>query len=225
MSVIKAAALSLALCTFGCAGSRASAPARHVFAGDPQGKASLETLPSLDVADSEITSEMRIARLLSAESLTFAPPARPADTSAASIQVWSDGVLKAWLTTKHRRAEAARAELDRAAVQNHRQRIMAGAMVGLIYEDVARVLMSVPVPDDLKEEPEIAQMFLEVIAGHALPYLTQAKRAYEACAQNAVQPATMNHWTAFCQGRADQLPHVGKAEHGASTTEVTVVSR
>jgi hypothetical protein len=198
-----------------------------LYPGDAYGRASFESLPALDVEDTEMTSEMRIARLLSAESLSYPDPARPLATSAEAIHAWSNEVLGPWIEVKHKRAAAARAELDRAAVQNHRQRILAGALVGLVYEDVARVLMSVPVPDDLKSEPEIAEMFRDVIASHALPYLTQAERAYVACAKNAVEPKSMNHWTDFCQGRADQLPRLdeaAKAPLGAGSTEVSVVS-
>lgn len=211
----------------GCALTSPAPVHTPLYPGDAHGSASLESLPALDVEDTAITSEMRIARLLSAESLSFPDPALPLATSAEAIQAWSDEVLSPWIEVKHQRAAAARAELDRAAVQNHRQRIMAGALVGLVYEDVARVLMSVPVPDDLKSEPEIAEMFLDVIASHALPYLTQAQRAYVACAKNAVEPKTMNHWTGFCQGRADHLPRLGetaKQPLGAGTTEVSVVS-
>ncbi len=227
------AALARALSSFlilasGCGTIAPATNNKPLYPGDPHGQASLESLPELDVADSEITSEMRMAQLLTAESLSVPDPARPAATSAEAIQLWSDQVLKGWLEEKHKRAEAARLELDRAAVQNHRQRIMAGAMVGLVYEDVARVLMSVPVPEDLKQEPEIAQMFSDVVAHQAFPYLTQSRRAYEACAQNAIDPKTMNHWTGFCQGRADQLPGGKAAPKGGSstsTTEVTVVKR
>jgi len=228
MMVLQRAVVFIALCAPGCVSPAAQVSARPMYGGDAGGKACIESLPSLDVADSEITSEMRVARLLSAESLALADPAPPVSTSAQDVQLWSDSVLKSWVQAKHRRAEAARAELDRAALQNHRQRIMAGALVGLVYEDVARVLMSVPVPDDLRSEPEIAEMFKDVIAAQALPYLTQAKRAYEACAKNAVEPETMGHWTPFCQGRADHLPHVGKGsdqDKTEATTDVTVVSR
>ena len=53
------------LCAGGCA-----APAKPVkYAGDAAGRPAIETLPSLDVADTELTQEMRMARLLSAEAL------------------------------------------------------------------------------------------------------------------------------------------------------------
>ncbi len=228
MAVFQHALSSLLIVAAGCATAAPAGGKAPLYGGDMSGEASIDSLPALDVDDSAMTSEMRIARMLSAESLSFPDPERPTDTSAAAIQAWSDDELKPWVEVKQKRAAAARAELDRAAVQNHRQRIMAGALVGLVYEDVARVLMSVPVPDDLKQEPEIAKMFLDVIASHAGPYLTQSKRAYDACAQNAVAPETMQHWSGFCEGRSKRLPapeDIAKKKLGAGPTEVTVVSR
>ena len=168
-----------------------------------------------------------MARLLSAESLNLDPPVQPRDTSTATIAEWSDHELKTWMQTKHASAEAARVELDRAAVQNQRQRIMAGAMVGLVYEDVARTLLTLPVPADLVSEPEIAAMYVDILRTQAGPYLLQARLAYTACAGNAEQMATLRHWSEFCLMRENQLPASGvdQAAPGPTSTEVSVTQR
>lgn len=166
----------------------------------------MEVLPSLDVDQGALTPEMRMARMLSAECLTLDPPGKPADNSTSTISAWSDQELKNWLREKHRRAEAARKELDRAAEQNHRQRIMAGAMVGLLYEDVARTLLSLPVPAELTTEPEIAAMYLELMRNQAAPYVLRSRTAYSACAGNAEQLSELQHWSEFCLAREGRLP-------------------
>jgi hypothetical protein len=197
----------LALSGVGCV--KATPPAK--FVGDAHGRASIEALPSLDVADSELSDQMRMARMLSAESLELPAPAVPADKSAASLTSWSEHELKTWLSAKQQRAEAARAELDRAALENHRQRIMAGALVGLVFEDVARSLLVLPIPSELRSEPEIAAIFHELMVKQAEPYLIHARLAYAACAGNAAGLSSMSHWSDFCSAREESLPSASEA--------------
>jgi hypothetical protein len=166
----------------------------------------MEALPSLDVADAELSNQMRMARLLSAESLELPAPVAPNDRSAASLTRWSEHELKDWVSAKQKRAEAARAELDKAAVENHRQRIVAGALVGLVFEDLARSLLVLPVPSELDREPEIAAIFHELMVKQAEPYLIHARLAYAACAGNAAGLSTMSHWSDFCSAREQSLP-------------------
>lgn len=192
----------LALAAASCA--HTNSPAK--FAGDARGRASIEVLPSLDVADSELSDQMRMARMLSAESLELPAPAIPEDRSASSLTQWSDHELKSWVSAKLKRAEAARMELDRAANENHRQRILAGALLGLVFEDVGRALMVLPVPRELESEPEIGAIFKELMEKQAAPYLFHARLAYSACAGNAAGLSTMNHWSDFCSAREESLP-------------------
>jgi len=128
------------------------------------------------------------------------------------------------VTEKHRRAEAARKELDGAAVNSHRERIMAGALVGLVYEDVARALLSLPFPAELASEPEVRAIFEDVLRGQAAPYLVHARLAYQACAANALGLSAMAHWSEFCQGRGTELPEAG-GERGETTVTVSVSAR
>jgi hypothetical protein len=204
---------SLVVCLLGAGCAAGQAKKNVYYAGDPRGRASIEVLPSLDVADSELTAEMRMARLLSAESLELNAPVAPGDRSAEQLSAWSDRELKEWLSEKQRRAEAARVELDRAALQNHRQRIVAGALVGLVYEDIARALLTIPVPSELDSEPEVAAMFRDLMANQAAPFLVHAELAYTACAGNALGLDSMAHWSEFCERRNEGLPENASAQH------------
>jgi Tfp pilus assembly protein PilP len=199
------ASLIVCLLGAGCAAGQANQKTVH-YAGDARGRASMEALPSLDVPENELTQEMRMARLLSAESLELTAPVAPPDRSAAQLSAWSDEELKDWLAEKQRRAEAARAELDRAAQQNHRQRIVAGALVGLVYEDIARALLTIPAPSELDTEPEVAVIFRELMTKQAAPFLVHAELAYAACAGNALGLDGMLHWSEFCERRGEGLP-------------------
>ncbi len=211
MRTVVSAIASLGL--LGCMSS--SSGSRHATyqEGDTTARPSLESLPSLDVELSTLTPEMRMARMLSAESLNLDPPSQPHDTSGATFSAWSDQELKDWIGDKSKRAEAARHELDRAAEQSHRQRIMAGALVGLVYEDMARTLLALPVPVELASEPEIAAMYVDLMHTQAAPYLVHSRQAYAACAGNAEQLPALRHWSEFCTTREERLPSGSLAEH------------
>ena len=222
---LRSASLGLLALTASCASSAPQAGPRTFQSGDAVARPSLEALPSLDVTRSELTPEMRMATLLSAECLNLEPPSPPNETSTAAIAAWSDAELKAWMREKHTRAEAARKELDRAAEQNHRQRVMAGALVGLVYEDFARTLLSLPVPAELSSEPEISAMYVDLLRTQAMPYLLQAHQAYVACSGNAEQLNPLRHWSSFCERREERLPATAVDPFGAGGTNVRVVRK
>ena len=140
------------------------------------------------------------------------------------LGAWSDGTLAAWLERKTHTVEAARRELDQAAEESHRQRIIGGAIVGLMYEDVGRTLTSLPVPTELDDEPEIQDVYRDVLSGQARPFLQHARRAYSACAQNAIRPNTMRHWSRFCAAREERLPGAPEERLESGETVVEVIA-
>jgi hypothetical protein len=193
--------------------------------GQVEPRPSMECLPDPDVADVAFTRRMRVGWDLAAESFLVPPPEPPRDETARNLELWSDEVLAPWLERKTQTVEAARRELDRAAEENHRQRIIGGAIVGLMYEDVARALRAIPPPEELEDEPEIRDIYRDILRSQARPFLEEARHAYSACAQNAVQPAGMRHWSRFCSERGENLPASDLTPHLESgETEVEVVA-
>jgi hypothetical protein len=168
----------------------------------------METLPDPDVRDEAFSPRMRFGWRLAAESFLVPPPEPPRDRMAQDLELWSTEVLAPWLERKMATVEAARRELDRAAEEDHRQRIMSGAIVGLMYEDVGLALRAIPPPAELDDEPEIRGVYRSILQSQARPFLEHARRAYRACAGNAVQPAGMRHWRRYCAGRGELLPDV-----------------
>jgi len=192
------------LITLGCllATGCAHKPPNH--AGDAQGRARMEALPSLDVSDDALTSEMRFALEISKESLGLTLPDFEKDPGA--LTRWTDATLKQWLRDKQDASAVASDALNRAASQNSRQRIMAGGLAGLVFEQTARDLLQVPPPTDLPLDLEVIAVFREIMQKNASVCLQKAKLAYQACAENAQGLKGMKHWSPFCAARAKGLP-------------------
>jgi hypothetical protein len=187
-------ALSLIASIAGCGGGAASAPAETV-PGDPDADPSMVSLPSLSSPLEAMSGHMRFGWQLAEEALALPMPPPPPRGDSAALALWADDEL------------AARRELDMAADNDDVELIVAGAVVGLLYEDVALALRSIPVPSELASDPEIAEIFREVREAQAKPFLEHARRAYRACAANAEQgPTEMTHWSRYCSSRRWRLP-------------------
>lgn len=219
LRVVLLCALALAT-SIACGGPRMRAG--ELYAGRISAAPSVRCLPDPDVVDDELTARMRAGLELAEESFAVQAPPPPSSRAALDLTDWSQGPLREWLERKTRTIEEARRELDLAAEESHRQRIMGGAVVGLMYEDVARVLLRVPAPEDLDDEPEILEIYQQVLRSQARPFLETARRAYHACALNASEPESMRHWSRFCRGREDELPAGDGPREDGTTVEVLV---
>lgn len=199
-----ALSVALSLGALACGGPRMREG--ELFAGRAEGPPTMSSLPDPDVVDEALSPRMHRGLELAEASFHLEPPDPPASRAALDLAAWSEGPFRAWLEQKTRAIEAARSELDVAAEESHRQRIIGGAVVGLMYEDVARALGRIPIPDDLDDEPEILDVYRDVLRSQARPFLETARRAYHACAANAIEPESMHHWSRFCAAREDELP-------------------
>jgi hypothetical protein len=217
LSLVPAALVALASVSLGCGGA---AMRPDPFRGRAEGPPSMQCLPEPDVVDAALTEHMRRGLALAEASFTFAPPSPPASRAAGDLTEWSSGPLRAWLGQKTSAVTAARRELDLAAEESHRQRILGGAVVGLMYEDVARVLRAVPAPVDLDEEPEILDIYRNLVRSQARPFLELSRAAYRACSLNADHPEGMRHFATFCRERLDQLPEPDAPRAGQTEVEV-----
>ena len=179
-----------------------------VAPGDAFAEPSMEALPSIGQSRESLSETMRFAWQLTEESFELAAPhPPPRGASHAELEQWSDSELERWLHAKNRLC-----------------RVWAGALVGLMYEDVARVLLDVPMPRELASEPEIADVYREVVAAQAAPYLDHARRAYRACHLNGRRVDRLRPWSRFCADRRDRLPgDDASLAPGESETTVEVV--
>tara|TARA_B100001750_G_scaffold232489_2_gene231676 strand:+ start:2099 stop:2791 length:693 start_codon:yes stop_codon:yes gene_type:complete len=226
MTMLRSRALPLVLLA-ACASSGGTPESETAGgAGVPEAPPSMECLPDVpQPTRAEFTESMRFAWRLSEDAFELPDPMPPSpDSDTAEVQAWTDGQMHEWLQRKNQLVEAARAELNQAAEENHAQRTMAGGLVGVLYEDVARVLLRVPLPSDLRnEEPVIVDAFRDVVDAQARPYLEHARRAYAACAANARPHDELQPWEHFCSARRALLP-LTRSEAEAEGTTVEVIA-
>ncbi|MEM1413337.1 MAG: hypothetical protein AAGH15_00475 [Myxococcota bacterium] len=178
--------------------------------GDPAGPPALEAMPAHPAGGRPpgMSETMVFAWTLSEQAFDLPdPPPAPMDPTVAAVEAWTAQHLQPWLGDKNRMVEAARRELDVAADEIIEQRIVAGALVGLLYEDVARVLLSIPVPQEIAdEEPEIREAYEYVVESQAEPFLAHSRAAYRACAGNSRVEERFAAFERFCSQRRANLP-------------------
>ena len=210
-----AGALLVAASVSACAGRTPTSsvggaePAAPMNPGEPSAPPTIASLPSLSVPFETLSEPMRQAWALTDEALALTPPPLPQDTSASSLERWSKAVFASWVGQKSAEVKEARHALDEAASQSPREQVLAGALAGLLGEDMGRALLAVPVPSDLEDEAAIAAAFRDISRFQASPYLEDARRAYRACAQNAearVLRGSMARWRRYCEARGERLP-------------------
>lgn len=171
--------------------------------GDPLGAPALESLPELPPRP--LTAHMRASLAESRRLLAWRPPRLPDDFSHASLNAWTEHELDPWLADKMRAIERAEMDLDRAAMETYPQRVIAAALVGLLYEDLARVIENLPPPDELLDEPALLLAYRDVCEAKALPFRMSARRGYRRCAFVAQAGDEYAGFMRFCTERDEVL--------------------
>lgn len=192
-------------CGSGSAETRSDRP-RHPgsTAGDP----SLTALPDPDVEHEQLSARLREGMELADDAMSLPMPAAPAGATSAEMEVWTSEQLQPWIGRKTHAIDEAVEVLVAAAYDGEREQIVAEATIALLYEDLARELRTIPTPRDLQSDPEIAQVYREVVEHYARPYAGRAHLAYRNCIRDTrTGPRGMRHWAAFCDGRRENLPY------------------
>ncbi|MCG8555651.1 MAG: hypothetical protein MJD61_10250 [Proteobacteria bacterium] len=197
-------ALSLAtLALLGCGAAPRPVPARH---GDPHAAPSLDVLPSAPGDRAVFSEHARQGLVMARGVLKMTIPAPPADRSFATLQQWIDTAVVDWVSRRKEAIDALRYHLLQSSKATRSEQIVGHAVVGLLQEDLALALQALPSPAELDSEPEIAQMYAEIIRFQARPFLSAALVEFRSCANLSVQayPRVMN-WARFCDTRFKRL--------------------
>jgi hypothetical protein len=86
------------------------------------------------------------------------------------------------------------------------KQIVAHAVLGLLQEDTAIELSTIPTPMELDSEPEIAKIFRDLINEQATPFVSAAQHEYAECANRSYRAGEpFASLARFCHARFDRL--------------------
>jgi hypothetical protein len=185
---------------------REKAPPLQVAPGHPEAAPSLAALPEMPNGATGNTARTHQGLLLARQTFDAAFPAPPADRTYASLQSWVDTAVVAWLEQRRSQTEATRERFLLEGDPSEGERIVSHAVLGLIQEDTALSLSSIPPPSELDSEPEIAGMYHDIIRTQAESFMSSALLELRECADSAYRgPEDMRPWALFCHARFDRL--------------------
>jgi hypothetical protein len=183
-----------------------TAPTANAVSGEASERPALAALPTIERGSSADTRGTHQGLLIARATLDTAMPEPPADRSYAALQRWVDTEVVAWVEHRRAQTEEARERFSLEGDPNESVIAMSHAVVGLIHEDTALSLRSIPAPTELDSEPEIAAMYREIVSAQADTFLNSALVEFRDCANTAYNGKDdMRPFALFCHGRFDQL--------------------
>lgn len=166
----------------------------------------MAALPEMPEGATGNTARTHQGLLLARETFDAGFPAPPTDRAYASLQSWVDTTVVAWVERRRAMTEATRERFLLEGEPSEGERIVSHAVLGLIYEDTALSLSSIPSPSELDSEPDIAGMYQDIIRTQAESFVSSALLELRECADRAYRgPPDMRPWATFCHARFDRL--------------------
>lgn len=174
--------------------------------GDAEAAPSLAVLPELVEIEGKDRGRVRQGMLVAQNAFDRVMPDPPRDRSYVSLQAWIDGPVLVWL--KQRRLAVVESRylfgVGRDAPQG--DQAVGEAVAGLLQEDTALALQTIPVPSELGREPEIRDMFVEIVQKQTHPLLSAALVSFRECSDLAYTgPEQTMHFAYFCDARFRRL--------------------
>ena len=202
----RAVPMAAAMVAFSLGTGCAHQPVEPVDPGRPRAEPGLVALPKLPADCSGRTQRTHQGIVLAGQVLDATMPAPPDDRSYESLQGWVGGEVATWLAGRQAAIEDTRFEFHLSDAPTPGEKIVAHAVIGLIFEHTAASLQGIPAPAELAEEPEIEEMFHEVVRAQTRPFLSSALLEFRSCVDIAFDgPDDMRHWANFCQIRFERL--------------------
>jgi hypothetical protein len=133
-------------------------------------------------------------------------PVAPVDRSYKSLSAWVQAEVAPWVEKRRDGVDDTRFQFAQSKPQTPSDQVVSAAVVGLLQEDTALTLQTIPQPAELDAEPEIAEMYRDVIRSQANPLLGAALTAYRDCANIGYREGgELERWAKFCHARYDRL--------------------
>ena len=133
----------------------------------------------------------------------------------ASVNKWSQNEFKKWVEKKMEALAAAEKEYGKVAevkvevqgveVQSPPWQIAAASRVGEMYRVFVDTFRDAPIPNEVKNNPELRDIYLGALDEQSQPLLEKAKGAFIFCLQTATNVRWFNEWSRKCEDELNRL--------------------
>jgi len=144
--------------------------------------------------------------------LRAAGPTNPPDDQAG-YDAWITATLMPWLDGRGREVEAALRPLGAVTQGPPPERVVAAALVGLLYARMHDQLVAVPPPPSVRADQGLLRIYQDQVHETSAAFVENAVRALRACAVSAAaehEPIYVP-WLELCQGQLGKLQEQEKA--------------
>jgi hypothetical protein len=174
--------------------------------GDPAAPPGFAALP--DIAHSQRSSRIEQGLSLARQLLATPLPAPPDDRHYAILQAWIDERVAPWVSARREGVDETRFQFGLQTQHSEPAAVVARGVVGLLEENTALELAQIPSPSELETEPEIAEMFRELVDTQAKPFRHAAVSEYRKCSElGSDGDSDAKRWGEFCRARFRRLQH------------------
>jgi hypothetical protein len=200
------AASLAALGAFACASSSTEVGVQTaaLHSGDPNGPPAFASLPDVPAAgESPRTQQgLSLARQVFANVL----PEAPDDRRYSALQAWIDQTVVAWIAARREAVDETRFQFAVDKGASATEQVIARGVLGLLQESTALELTHIPSPAELDTEPDIADIFRDLVTTQAEPFRRAALAEYQRCARlAAAEGGGVRPWARFCSARYHKL--------------------
>jgi hypothetical protein len=172
--------------------------------GNPAGPPAFASLPDVPVGDQTPHTQqgLSLARQVFANALPEAPP----DRRYSALQAWIDQTVVAWIAARREAVDETRFQFAVDKGASATEQVVARGVLGLLQESTALELTHIPSPAELDTEPEIAEIFHDLVTTQAEPFRRAAIAEFRSCAKlAAAEGGDVRPWARFCSARFHKL--------------------
>jgi hypothetical protein len=200
-----AAALA-ALAVAACASSTPEVEVQRAAlrAGDPAGPPAFAALPDVPAGDQTPRTEQGLS--LAREVFANVLPQAPSDRRYSTLKAWIDQTVVAWIAARREGVDETRFQFAVDEGASATEQVIARGVLALLQESTALELTHIPSPSELDTEPEIAEIFRDLVTTQAEPFRRAAIADFHQCAKlAAAEGGELRAWAHFCSARFHKL--------------------
>ncbi len=126
-------------------------------------------------------------------------PELPADLSVVALNAWASEVLGPWVVRTRESIESVEERFASIPEDARSERLVAAAVTALLWADFARTFVQAPVPDEIRDEPELLGIYLGALHDQSSPLRRRARQLLAGCAELATEAPALSLWREHCE--------------------------